>query len=93
MHVITAGTTEVHIDVHQPVESKEESWPWMTVQKYAALGGMVGNQWEGDQQMLKDTPTMERRKSSSERWTLPSSTGGLTRCRWAPDLLSRRHAV
>lgn len=137
MHVITAGTTEIHIDVHQPVESKEESWPWtgqcnydlsawwdhagdvtggggaggargtpigryarakdnlkgarrsayyekdkdepqlgkaeqslkaieMMVQKYAALGGMVGNQWEGDQQMLKDTPTMERLKAAEE---------------------------
>ncbi len=65
MHVITAGTTEVHIDVHQPVESKEESWPWMTVQKYAALGGMV-DQWEGYQQMLKDTPTMERLKAAEE---------------------------
>lgn len=126
MHVVTAGRTEVHIDVHQPVEGKEKSWPWagqcdynldawsdhkkdvggaggargtavgrygvakgwvgqlrrspyyekaadesrladadaslvaieMVVQKYAALGSMVGSEWEGDQQMLKDAPTM-----------------------------------
>lgn len=130
MHVITAGTTEVHIDAHQPVEGKEDSWPWagqcdydwgawrshagdvtgggtggargtavgryavakgsinqargsvhfdrqsdepqlaeaeqnlvaieMVVQKYAALGAMVGNEWEGDQQMQKDAPTMAK---------------------------------
>lgn len=127
MHVITEGRTEVHIDVHQPVEGKETSWPWeghcnydltawishafdvggsggargttvgrysaakddisharsnpyfraedevqlveaesnlkaieMIVQKFAAMGAMVGDEWEGDKEMAKDTETMRK---------------------------------
>lgn len=128
MHVITAGSTEVHIDVHQPVEGKETSWPWagqcdydlsawsdhasdvmggggaagtavgrcasardginkarvsgyfvkekhgarldqaeetlnsvgLKVQKYAAMGAMIGNEWEGEKEMLKDVATMSK---------------------------------
>lgn len=30
----------------------------LRVQKYAAMGKMVGNEWEGDQQMLRDKDTM-----------------------------------
>jgi hypothetical protein len=136
MHVVTAGTTEVHIDVHQPVEGKEKSWPWagqcnydlsawwdhatdvtsdagsgargttvgryavakgsingarsrayyekqtdepplaeaeqnltaieMIVQKYAAMGAMIGNEWEGDQMMQKDAPTMAKLQKAEE---------------------------
>lgn len=137
LHVITAGTTEVHIDVHQPVEGKEQSWPWQgqcnydlsawwdhaadvmgggggggaigtaigryarardginvarragwyrrepdeprllqaeehlqaiatTVQRYAAMGGLVGDVWEGDRQMLADAPTMARLQQAEE---------------------------
>lgn len=125
LHVITAGSTDVHIDVHQPVEGKEESWPWRgqcnidwsawashagdvgggggargttvgryatargrieelrsaaeatdaqrrrldaaaahldkiaeKVQKYAAVGNMAGDEWEGDRQMTADRPVM-----------------------------------
>jgi hypothetical protein len=125
LHVITAGSTDVHIDLHQPIEGKETSWPWKgqcdlnwsawvshagdveggggargttvgrygeawgginrlraapectdeqrkrldtaaehlsaitdKVQKYAALGAMVGDEWEGDRQMAADAATM-----------------------------------
>jgi hypothetical protein len=129
LHVITGGSTEVHIDAHQPVEGKETTWPFtgqcdydlsawwshagdvvsgggatgargtavgrfasardhvngarrdlyyekdadepplgtatdhlntimMVVQKYAAMGAMIGNEWEGDKLMLADTATM-----------------------------------
>lgn len=124
LHVITAGSTDVHIDVHQPVEGKETSWPWRgqcnidwsawashaadvsgggargtavgryavargrieelrssaeatdaqrrrldaaaahldaiagKVQKYAAVGNMAGDEWEGDRQMAADRPVM-----------------------------------
>jgi len=30
----------------------------MKVQRYAAMGKMIGNEWEGDQEMLKDSVTM-----------------------------------
>jgi hypothetical protein len=136
MHVVTAGTTEVHIDAHQPVEGKEESWPWagqcdydwkawtghagdvtgggaggargtaigrygvakgsinqargsvhydkqadepqlaeaernlvaieMVVQKYAAMGNMVGDEWAGDVEMQKDGRTMEKLTRAEE---------------------------
>jgi hypothetical protein len=38
----------------------------MIVQKYAAMGGLVGNQWESDQQMLKDSATMARLQRAEE---------------------------
>jgi hypothetical protein len=130
MHVVTAGSTEVHIDAHQPVEGKEESGLWAgqcdydwkawtghasdvtgggaggargtavgrygvakgsinqargsvhydkqadeptladaernlvaietTVQKYAAMGAYVENEFEGDKLMRQDRPTMEK---------------------------------
>lgn len=125
LHVITGGSTDVHIDMHQPIAGKEKSWPFAgqcdldlsawashagdvmggggardtavgrfgearagitrgqddvygtdeqrkrlaeatrllneimgTVQKYAAMGGMVGDEFEGDRAMLKDKATM-----------------------------------
>jgi hypothetical protein len=30
----------------------------MKVQRYAALGGMIGDEWEGDREMRKDAPVM-----------------------------------
>ncbi|MDT5010567.1 MAG: hypothetical protein QOH57_2184 [Mycobacterium sp.] len=32
----------------------------MVVQKYAAMGAMVGSEWEGDQEMLKDVVTITK---------------------------------
>jgi hypothetical protein len=135
LHVITAGKTEVHIDVHQPVKGKDKSWlsagqceydlsAWwdhagdvtagktgaratpigrygtvrggidharkapyyredkdepqlteaenrikavsMRVQKYAAMGAMVGNEWAGDQEMLKDPEAMSALEHGEE---------------------------
>ncbi|WP_395729313.1 hypothetical protein [Nakamurella sp.] len=123
LHVITGGHTDVHIDLHQPIEGKETGWfagqcnldlgAWWdhagdvvsgggatgtavgrfgvargnltdlrsgavedetrqldvakgkldsimyVVQKYAAMGAMVGNEFEGDRQMLADKATMK----------------------------------
>lgn len=123
LHVITGGHTDVHIDLHQPIEGKETGFfagqcnldlgAWWdhagdvvagggatgtavgrfgaargglsnlraaaneednrqldaanakldsivyVVQKYAAMGAMVGNEFEGDRQMLADKATMK----------------------------------
>lgn len=123
LHVITGGHTDVHVDLHQPIEGKETGWfagqcnldlgAWWdhagdvvsgggatgtavgrfgvargnlgdlrsgavddenrqlevakgkldsimyVVQKYAAMGAMVGNEFEGDRQMLADSATMK----------------------------------
>jgi hypothetical protein len=150
MHIITSGRTEVHIDVHQPVEGKEANGrcnydlsAWMghatdvagggdsgatgtalgryagvygsvdnakkdmfyrpatddkdlllavetlkpisiTVQRYAAMGKMIGNEWEGDQALLQDTQSMAvlvraeemvRRVRSDQHQRRPSSRG------------------
>jgi hypothetical protein len=59
----------------------------LAVQRYAAMGKMVGNEWEGDRAMLRDAPTMavvsqaelmvrqvreaQSRRSPLHRWGMP----------------------
>jgi hypothetical protein len=152
LHVITTGSTDVHIDVHQPIEGKETAWPWKgqcdldwsawashaadveggggargttvgrygtargrinelrsaaectddqrrrldtaaghldtianKVQKYAALGGMVGDEWEGDRQMAADRPTMaelERAEAIVREVAAEQDIARMKRQRW-----------
>ena len=39
--------TEVHIDVHQPVEDKETSWPWVGQFDYDCGAAATGTRWRG----------------------------------------------
>lgn len=131
---ITGSSTDIHIDVHQPIEGKETGFPWAgqcdldlsawwdhagnvlsgggasgtavgrcgqasrdadaarkdpyydkgsmgprldeatqlltaitpMVRKYAAMGAMVGDEWEGDKQMQQDADTMSKLTRAEE---------------------------